>query len=112
LSESHAFIRELEQLGEEEVRRRVARGDYALGDKGALAQHWLAQFDRERTGRVVTFEEARRIEEVKIARDALEVSRIAPDATRGAKNPACIAAVAAVLSVVVSIAALWVSLSR
>jgi hypothetical protein len=50
MTEDDQFRARLEQAGEEEVHRKLARGDYAgpHGRKREIAQAWLAQKNQER----------------------------------------------------------------
>jgi hypothetical protein len=85
------FLKELNGLGEQEVRRRVRNRYYGStqDDRTILAEKWLAPRDQEAERR----NEASRAEQTRIARSA--------------KNAAWAAAIAALAAVVAIDVALW-----
>jgi hypothetical protein len=93
--EPSGFEAELEQFGEENVRRTMAYGAYSAGKK-PLVESWLRKKVEERQALIHQGDAKHKETEIAIARSA--------------KNAAWVAVVAAGVSVVIAIIAIVVSL--
>jgi len=94
-----ARIRELQELGKEEVRRRLLAGDY--GDKGAflheVAQEWLDA--EELATREASEARAERREEAMLSA-AKEANRVASQARSDARRANLIAIIAIIIAAI------------
>ncbi len=94
------FFAELEALGEDEARNRLASRAVYGGDKSALVEEWLRRKDQERS-------DTTKREEISIAREAAAAARDAATEARTANKTARIAIAIAAAAVIVSIIALF-----
>jgi hypothetical protein len=85
LARLRGFYEQLEQLGEEEVRKLIAQGAF-VGNRRSHAQNWLTQKDREKQADTQEHQEAREDEANKHTKKANRIAWIT----------AAIAAIAAV----------------
>lgn len=90
------FFAELEKLGEDEARKRLASKAVYGGDKAALVEEWLRRKDQERSDAV-------KREEISVARAAADAARDAAHEARTANKTARIAIAIAAIAVIVSI---------
>jgi hypothetical protein len=86
----------LDGLGEDEVRRKLAIGDF--GYDRPLVEDWLRHSEQRRVD-----------EAAKRSHSAMSEQNLL---LRSSKNAAWVAAAVSALSVIISIVALWVSLAR
>ena len=75
------FFAELEELGEDEARKRLASERIYGGDKRPLVVEWLRQKDQKR-------EDSSSREQIAIAREAAAAARDSADAARDAADEA------------------------
>lgn len=73
---SEEFLKELEELGEDEVRLRLARDQYALTKK-KLAQEWVRREEASRAFRVASDANLHALNANIIATKALKIATIA-----------------------------------
>ncbi len=92
LADPNELWPELEQIGEDEVRRRVLLNAYGHTKLPAV-QAWLEKKDAERRGKAGEQDSAQRIQELAILKST--------------KNAAWVAAAAALLSAVFAALAFW-----
>jgi hypothetical protein len=97
-------FKHLEALGEEEVRRRVAKGDYGTpgSQRRSLVELWLRSKDESRKGASESRKETREEESISIAREANSIARNARFVARRANT---IAIIAMILSAIIAIVA-------
>ena len=103
MTEDDQFRAELDQLGEEEVRKKLVHGAYNE-KKRRIAEDWLAQKDQERQDKALERQELREHEALALARQAneyaAEANEHADNANRIAWFAFGIAAAALIASVV------------
>jgi ribosomal protein L9 len=93
------FWAELERLGEDEVRVKLATKIYSdVNERGGLAREWLLRKDQARQSERLSRNEASSREQISIARSA--------------KNAAWAAAIAAIIAIVISIASIAITLLK
>ena len=90
------FFAELEEIGEDEVRKRFATGRIYDHGKSPLVEEWLRRKDQER-------EDSLNREQIEIAREAATSARDAARAARSAVNTAKIVAIIAAIAIILSI---------
>jgi hypothetical protein len=110
ISEDDQLRAKLDELGEEEVRKRFVRGDYGER-KSPIVVDWLAQQSEKRQTDAQERQEIREDEALVLARradkHAYQANESADEANRIAwiaNRNACIAAVIAVVAIIISVA--------
>ncbi len=90
------FFAELEKIGEDEVRLRLAHGHVYGSDKVPFVEEWLRRKDQDH-------KEASNREQIEIAREATAAARAAARAALSAANTAKIMAIIAAISITISV---------
>lgn len=101
--EEKALLAELNDLGEDEVRRRVARQLYGNQTrKRRIVDHWLEKGERERNS-------VSQAEQIDIARSAKDAAWAAAEAAKDAARQAQSANTRATIGIVISIISIAVA---
>jgi hypothetical protein len=97
------FFSELASQGEEVVRKRLARGDFA-NHKIPLVQEWLRLQEERRLNNAVSRSEAREEESLSISRKALAISEEANSISDKARRYARWSNIIAIIAIIISAA--------
>lgn len=103
-----AMIRKCEELGEAKVREHLTSSLWNSA-KRKYAEEWLRQLEAKRSEGVLSRQESREFESIKIAREANSIASSACDEARSAKSAAWVAAIAAVVAIIVMVIDLLIS---
>jgi len=104
MAEKEEFWAELDEVGETEVRVRLATKIYGdINNKGSLAREWLMRKDQARESARELRNEASRVEQIDIARSAKDAAWAAARAAEKANTRATIALIIATISTIIAI---------
>lgn len=96
------MFRKCEELGEAKVRENLNSNVWNSGKRNH-AEEWLRQVEVRRAQDVLSRQESREIESIKIAREANSIALSARDDARSAKCAAWVAAIFAVVAIIVMV---------
>lgn len=96
------MFQKCEELGEAKVRENLNSNIWNSA-KRKHAEEWLRQLEANRSEVVLSRQESRELESIKIAREANSIALSARGDARSAKNAAWAAAIAAVVAIIVMI---------
>lgn len=96
------FFAELDALGEQAVREKLAQGIYRK-EKHPLIHEWLRKFEASRSEEILSRKEERELEANKIARSALSEAREANRFARHARLIAIIATIISAIAIIISV---------
>ncbi|HUT72875.1 MAG TPA: hypothetical protein VMW89_19565 [Desulfatiglandales bacterium] len=97
------MFQKCEELGEEKVREHLNANLWSNKTKRAHAQEWLRQLESSKSEDVLSRQEDRESESIRVAREANFIALSARDDARSAKKAAWIAAIMAIVATIIMI---------
>lgn len=101
--------KDFESAGESAVRENLASARYNP-QKASRAQLWLNDLERVRLASIEALKSSNEAEALSISREALSISRLAFKIARSERDIAVIASIIAAISMMIMMAALWLSI--